>query len=467
LLIEWVFIGAFYGFVSLILYLTYVRGLESRRQCYAVLAALVLAQFGVRIFSRTVLPGYVERSGDEAFWVQEMARFQLQGTFSAHAGVEGPGVYYLVPLVHSVFHVSFADSLIGIGTFVGILSVLSVFLFYSQGGEYREALVAAVLVSFADAVVYSTTVVRPLLFTLTLVPIALYAADAGRLTSGFRLLAYFALAFLTLIFHAPIGFVVLLAVLSLFFVLKPRRDWVDYAVLWGSYLAYALALVTIFSGLAALWAGFVIGQYPLLPVRQMLGGSIILIFVLIPATLTLISLGGARIRASTVRFAGANAPRILLLGSAILIAALSIGLLARYGGYLITTYGNYSSIILLHSWKIAFVILGMIGLWACWSKDPKPPALMATCWLLSMGAITVGLQLASSSVLSIPDLWNIDERFLEFAYYPAFYFIAYGIRHVTSKLPFRMKLVFLLALSLYVIPSLILGTRDLSLIQIP
>jgi hypothetical protein len=84
-----------------------------------------------------------------------------------------------------------------------------------------------------------------------------------------------------------------------------------------------------------------------------------------------------------------------------------------------------------------------------------------------MGAITVGLQLASSSVLSIPDLWNIDERFLEFAYYPAFYFIAYGIRHVTSKLPFRMKLVFLLALSLYVIPSLILGTRDLSLIQIP
>jgi hypothetical protein len=179
LLIDWVFLGAFYGFVSFALCLTYVKGLD-RRQCYAILTALVIVQFAVRIFSRDVLPGFAARSGDEAFWVQEMARFQLQGTFSSHAGVEGPGVYYLVPLVHSVFHVSYADSLIGIGTFVGILSVLSVFLFYSQGGEYREALAAAILVSFADAIVYSTTVVRPLLFTLTLVPIALYAADLDR-----------------------------------------------------------------------------------------------------------------------------------------------------------------------------------------------------------------------------------------------------------------------------------------------
>jgi hypothetical protein len=429
--------------------------------------ALMLAQFAVRMFSRSVLPSYVERSGDEVFWVQEMARFQLQGTFSSHAGVEGPGVYYLVQLFHSVFHVSYVDALIEIGTLVGILSVLAAFLFYSEGGEYHEALVAAVLVSFADAMVYSTTVIRPVLFALTLVPIALYAAEGGRLTPGPRVLAFFPLAFLTLIFHAPIGFVVLLATLSLFFVLKPCRDWVDYAVLWGSYLVYVVALGTFFSGLAAVWAGLIFGVYPLLAVRQMMGGNIILIFVLMPAALTLISFAGDRLRLSTVRFARANVSRILLLGSAILIGVLSIGLLARYGGYLTATYGDYTTIILLHGWKLAFVILAIIGLWTCWSTNPKPPALMATCWLLSIGAITVGLQLASSSVLSIPDLWNIDERFLEFAYYPAFYFIAYGIRHVTSKLPFRMKLVFLLALSLYVIPSLILGTRDLSLIQIP
>ena len=81
-------------------------------------------------------------------------------------------------------------------------------------------------------------------------------------------------------------------------------------------------------------------------------------------------------------------------------------------------------------------------------------------WLISV-ALAVGFLATYHPLAGFVGLWNLDERFTEFLYYPAFYFIAVGVTSLRGRLP---KLVFdwiaLPALALFVIPSIIVGTRD-------
>jgi UDP-N-acetylmuramyl pentapeptide phosphotransferase/UDP-N-acetylglucosamine-1-phosphate transferase len=124
-------------------------------------------------------------------------------------------------------------------------------------------------------------------------------------------------------------------------------------------------------------------------------------------------------------------------------------------------YGSPAYFLFLHGWKIPFAILTIYGLRISLREKPRGVGLVvALSWLISV-AIAVGFLVTYPPIARFGGLSNLDERFAEFLYYPAFYFIAVGVTNLRTRMSKRLfNWVVIPSLALFVIPSIIVGTRD-------
>ncbi len=153
--------------------------------------------------------------------------------------------------------------------------------------------------------------------------------------------------------------------------------------------------------------------------------------------------------------------RVAYLILAVALAA-GVGLvLLKYSSYIVLIYGSPASFLLLHGWKIPFAILTLYGLRSNLREKPRGVGLVvALSWLISV-ALAVGFLATYAPIGRFVGLSNLDERFAEFLYYPAFYFIAVGVTNLRTKMPqWLFDWVAIPSLALFVIPSIIVGTRD-------
>lgn len=106
----------------------------------------------------------------------------------------------------NLLHVGFPSALVILAIALGSLYVLPAFFMYRKfdGDRIQVALSSILLLSMADVMIYSTTVARPTLLDLFLVPLAIAALQS--LYERFRWPAFFGLL-LASAFAIFIGFV--------------------------------------------------------------------------------------------------------------------------------------------------------------------------------------------------------------------------------------------------------------------
>ena len=407
------------------------------------------------------------RALDENFWLPAVSSYQNTGRIAVEDLAQGPGIYYLVSAVGNVFHISYSEALVGLAVIFGALYPLAAFLLYRVffEGNQRLALVATLLLSMSDAMIYSTTVARPTLFGLFLIPLAISAFQLlRRRFDWLKFLLLVLLSVMILIIHAPISFVVLLAIVS-FTVLvfgRVRRWEVAYVLLL--FLAYGLNLEFFLPDLYRIWRTELFGGYPLSLVSHFMGPFFFLIFPIAGLGLIVLSylLVGMRelvVRRGNVFFSKAPKPLFVIMGLIFLATISSAFVLWKYSAFIAVEYGGLGFLFLIHSWKIAFGLLGLIGLRQIGVSYRRTSNDSALAWLLGLACV-VAMLAAYLPLTRYSGLWDIDERFAEFAYYPALYFVTVGLNYLASRLPRRVfEWVGLPLFSLYTIPSIIAGTR--------
>ena len=457
--LTWV---AFYVFTIICLRLSYSNRL---RNVGVILMLIVVAQLVLKLFDRYYLPYFSLRAGDETFWLTSLATYQTNGTIPVTTLAQGPGIFYASALVGQLFHLTFSSALVVLAIGLGCLYVLPAFEMYSSfsKGSSMVAMVGVVLVSMSDVMIYSTTIVRPTLFGLFLLPLAMRDMKLFFEKPGFQvLLRLVVVTFLILLFHTPISYVVLLLTLSLLMILRKATWWTAaYAVL--AFGIYGLFLRLALPDLYRIWRVELFGAYPLNILSSTLGSNFFVLFFCAGVVIVLLSLAVVHLRGVW----GWVAVRVSERAAYLILAVALIGgaslVLLKYSYYIGLVYGSPASFLLLHGWKIPFAILAIYGLRISLREKPQGMGLVvALSWLISV-AFAVGFLATYPPIGRLVGLSNLDERFTEFLYYPAFYFIAVGVTNLRTKMSKRMfDWVAIPSLALFVIPSIIVGTRDLT-----
>lgn len=449
-----------------------LRLIYRRNGCPAkyLLIALVGAQLVLKIFDRYYVPSFAMRAGDEVApkgWIDLISNFQKTGVIPFSTMSEGPGIYYLVHAVASFAHLAYVPALIITAIVFGCLYVLPCYCMYRQFGSVwtsdsaRIAMAGTTMISMSDVMVYSTTIARPLLIGLFLLPFAMWILQ--RVYVSFRWTTFALLltaSVLILLVHAPFTYVVLLLVVTFTGLLFNRlRKW-SCAYILALYSLYGLAIAYVTPDLGRIWRDELFGDYALKIIGASLGKDFFLIFpVLGLVVLSLIvvrshvALKFAKRRLSSVRLF-----RFLVVLFAALAVVGAAGVFTAYSVYITQFYGSMWRFLLFHGWKLGFGILGFLGLRIYLTRNRNISVPIA--WTVSLGFLIAFLALYTP-LRTYPGLNNLDERFAEFLYYPGFYFIAVGLDYLAKNTSPRVfRWVVLPFVSIFTIPSLMVGVRD-------
>jgi hypothetical protein len=151
---------------------------------------------------------------------------------------------------------------------------------------------------------------------------------------------------------------------------------------------------------------------------------------------------------------------LVVCAVALILIAVACLAFSKYAEYVLLAYGQLSLFFALHSWKIPMAAIALYGLVCVLSRKREEGSLVAVVWLLSMIVLVVFL-VAYVPYRSYHGLLNLDERFLEFAVFPAATFVAYGLNEILRKVhnP-AVRVLIVVLFSLFVVPSLLVGMRD-------
>ena len=426
-----------------------------------VLVLIVIAQLIVKLFDRYYLPYFPIRAGDENFWLASVATYQTNSTIPVTTLAQGPGIFYASALFGHLLQLNFSSALVVLAIGLGCLYVLPAFGMYSSfaKGSSIVAMVGVVLVSMSDVMIYSTTIARPTLFGLFLLPLAMrdmkMLFEQPRIQILLRLLA---VTFLILIFHTPISYIVLLLTLSLLMILRKATRWTAvYTVL--AFGLYGLFLRLALPDLYRIWRVELFGAYPLNILSATFGGNFFVLFFCAAVVVLMVSWGSAYLRDRLIVVHVNETVAYLILAVALIGGAGLV--LLKYSSYVALIYESPAYFLLLQGWKIPFAILTIYGLRISLREKPRGVGLVvALSWLISV-AVAVGFLVTYPPIGRFGGLSNLDERFAEFLYYPAFYFIAVGVTNLRTRMSKRLfDWVAIPSLALFVIPSIIVGTRD-------
>ncbi len=456
---------AFYVFTIVSLRLCFTNRL---RNVGVVLVLVVVAQFMLKLFDRYYLPYFPLRAGDETFWLTSLVTYQTNSTIPVTTLAQGPGIYYASAAVGQLLQLNYASALVVLAIGLGCLYVLPAFGMYSSfaKGSYMVAMVGVVLVSMSDVMIYSTTIARPSLFGLFLLPLAMRDMKLLFERAGVQvLLRLFVVTSLILIFHTPISYVVLLLTLTSLMILK-KTTWWTAAYTVFAFGNYGLFLKLALPDLYRIWRVELFGAYPLNIISNTLGSNFFVLFLCAGFVVVLVSLAvanfGSLRRLESVRVD----ERLAYLALAVALVAGVGSVILKYSSYIALIYGGPTYFLLLHGWKAPFAILALYGLRVSLREKPRGMGLVvALSWLISVGLV-VGFLATYPPIGGFVGLRNLDERFAEFLYYPAFYFIAVGVTTLRTRMSTRLfDWVALPILALFVIPSIIVGTRDLTFLR--
>jgi hypothetical protein len=421
----------------------------------------------LKIFDRYYVPsfGNVLRGGDEVTsqgWIDLISNFQKTGIVPFSTMSEGPGIYYLVYAVASVAHVGYVQALIIASVIFGSLYILPCYYMYRQFGSGwnsdagRIALAGTTMISMSDVMVFSTTIARPLLFGLFLLPIAMWAIQ--KVYVSFRWTTFALLltvSVLILLVHAPFTYIVLMLVVTFIGLLYNRLHKWSGAYILTLYSLYGLAIAYVMPDLGRIWRVELFGAYPLKIIAASLGKDFFLIFPTLGLFVLLIIIVRSHVSLKVTK-------RGLFKFLLVLLVALgvmgTVGGLIAYSGWINQFYGSMWRFLLFRGWILCFAVLAFLGLRIYLTGNRKISVPIA--WTISLGLL-VAILAVYTPLRSSPHLSNLDERFAEFLYYPAFYFIAVGLDYLakhTSPRVFRW--VVLPLVSLFTIPSLMVGVHD-------
>lgn len=437
-----------------------------------LLIALVAAQLVLKIFDRYYVPSFesILRGGDEVAplgWVELISKFQKTGIIPFSTMSEGPGIYYLVYGIASVAHVTYVQALIIAAIVFGSLYVLPCYYMYRQFGSVwnsdstRIALAGTTMISMSDVMVYSTTIARPVLIGLFLLPIAMWALQ--RIHINFRWTTFAMLLTVSvfiLLVHAPFTYVVLLLVATFIGLLYNHlRKW-NVVYILALYSLYGLAIAYIMPDLGRIWRVELFGAYPLKIIAVFLSKDFYLIFPALGLFVLLIIIVRSHVFLRITKH-GLSSLRLFRF-LVVLLAALAVmgaaGVLTAYSAYISQFYGSMWRLLLFQGWKLGFGVLAFLGLRIYITRNRKISVPIA--WTVSLGFLVVILALYTP-LRSYPGLSNLDERFAEFLYYPAFYFIAVGLDYLARNTSPRVfHWVVLPLVSIFTIPSLMVGVHD-------
>jgi len=436
-----------------------------------ILLALAIYQAFLRLVFRYVLPTSPARFGDELAWLELVQRYGSSGLLPAEALVQGPGIFWIVRAGSALLGVGYRDSLIALSTLLGIVYVFPVYILFRKlsGDRGEVAILATLLVSTSDVMLYSMTVARPQLFGLFLVPIALlffyelHSKPSQKLLAGFL-----SVSTLLLLFHAPISYTILLITVSSLSVILRGKSPLSAVSIYALYAFYALALAMTPAGLGRIWNQELMTVHPLSLISSTLGSHFYLALILVPFFICAVSIATHHFYPSLSRFTRTRIQRTSLVGLAsIALVLTSIPLLhefnSKYEGYIVSVYGSWNQFAALHSYKLvvgALCIYGMKSMWGELRRGDLTRFRFLMCWLFTLLGIAVAL-LPSMTLKLPPGLWNLDERVLEFAYYPAFGFASHGYVTLIGRFSSRRYRVALhVMFSLLTVPALVLGMRD-------
>jgi hypothetical protein len=426
----------------------------------------------LKIFDRYYVPsfGSILRGGDEVApkgWIDLISNFQKTGIIPFSTMSEGPGIYYLVYAVASVSHVAYVQALIMAAIVFGCLYVLPCYYMYRQFGSVwnsdstRIALAGTTLISMSDVMVYSTTIARPLLFGLFLLPIAMWALQ--KVYVNFRWTTFgllLTVSVIILLVHAPFTYVVLLLVVTFIGLLYNRLHKWSGAYILALYTLYGLAIAYVMPDLGRIWRVELFGAYPLKIIAVSLSKDFFLIFPALGLFVLVIIIVRSHVLLKITK-RGLSSVRLFRF-LVVLLAALAVvgaaGVLTAYSAYISQIYGSMWRFVLFQGWKLCFGVLAFLGLRNYLTRNRKISVPIA--WTISLGFLVVILALYTP-LRSYPGLSNLDERFAEFLYYPAFYFIAVGLDYLAKNTSPRVfRWVILPLVSIFTIPSLMVGVHD-------
>jgi len=460
--------GSSYLLVAILSYFALTKRVQGWKITFSLVGILVLNQIFLKIVYRYFIPGFSERGGDELVWLAEMREYQVTGNIPMSRTPQGPGIFILVSLMSPIFAGDYGQTLVATSLIFGSICVIPLFAMqYSATGSRNLALLATAISAQFDVIAYSTTIARPTLIGLFLLPCLIYLLTEYRGRNEARFLLAFITLSLTLLFvHPPITYLALLIVVFatwLVFGFKARLEKIVAVLLFG---IYGFTLKLAIPDLYRIWRAELLAQTPLaqlnpafFPIIFFVPPLFLLLFDALRKRLTLYS-GAKNILVSLV------ARRRILISIAFLsffaFASVFICLIYRkYEDYISIVYGGFPSFFALHCWKIPIVILALYGLVKVMSASPVTDGARITiAWFLSI-MLTVLFLLAYTPFQLYPGLHNLDERFFELGIFPLATFIAYAVDDLWERMHSPITRLFLIAsFSAYVVPSIIVGMRD-------
>ena len=465
-------LGSSYLLTAVVGYLALSGDIKEWKTVACLAGLLVLGQAVLKITYRVFIPGFPDRAGDELFWVAAMRQFQNSGQipkfWTSYTLAQGPGIYYFVQLLSPFFSGNYNEALTGMAVLFGSMYVVSVIAAqYVMTESKRLALFAATISVSFDAIAYSTTIARPTIIAITLMPILVYLFAECRKRNRTRTWVAFFLLSMILMFSHSIGWVAFLVVISAFWLISGFKTRTEKASAVLLFEIYAFTLMFVLRGSSAVLTTELMGKTPLAALSEVARRYLLPIWLLIPP-LCLLIFDSLRKRHLSHLVPVSRRPlpprrwlymlSLSLLG---LTAIFAYVVWAKYEEYILVTYGSLSQFLVLHGWKIPIVALAVYGIILTVSaKRRGDGSNIALAWLLSIMGLVLFLALFLPYQGS-PGLRNLDERFYEFAIFPATTFIAYGLdglgRRVHSPI---VRMLLMLLFSAFVIPSLMVGLRD-------
>lgn len=467
LLVSGVVLAAVIGYVAL------RNGRLQWKTVASLMVLLVLHQLLLKVSYRFFIPGFSERAGDETVWLNQMLLYQRTGVIPVSALPQGPGLFVIVNSLSPLFGGQYVETLTGIALIFGSLCIIPVFAMqYSFTGSPNLALLATVVVANFDVIAYSTSIARPTLLAMFLIPLLAYLFVEFRKSKKTVLWVSFVILSLTLMFTHSIGWVVFLVVIFSVWLLLGFKSWLEIVGAVALFSSYAIALRFLLLDAYRIWSTELLAQTPL----TKLGPDLLAVMFIIPALLLLLVEAvrksvHMRLRPHSFKFdilARRTATVLVICAGAVALSAVAYAVLTKYAGYLQVTYGGLWLFFALSSWKIviaAIALYGIVGVVP--QKGRGEGSLVALIWLLSVGILVLFL-IAYLPYRNYPGLFNLDERFSEFAVFPAMTFVAYGLDDIFRKVGSPIVRVLIIVLfSAFVVPSLLVGMRDPMVIHAP
>jgi len=465
-------LGSSYLLTLLVGYLALSGDIRGWKIPACLTGLLVLNQLLVKIIYRLFIPGFPQRAGDELFWVAAMQDFQKSGSvpefWTPYILPQGPGIYFFVQLLSPFFSGNYNETLTGMAVLLGSIYVVPVIAAqYAMTDSRRLALFAATISAGFDVIAYSTMIARPTIIAMTLLPILVYLFAECRKRNSARVWPAFFLLSVILMFSHPIGWVAFLVIISGVWLVsgfKTRTEKVSSVLLFE---IYGFALMFLLRGSSGVLTTELMGKTPLAVLSEVARHQLLPIWLLIPPV-CLLAFDSLRKRylsclmpKSQHSLPARHWLHVLSLSLLGLAGIFAYVIWAKYTEYILMTYGSLSQFLALHGWKIPIVALTIYGIILVISaKRRSDGSNMALAWLLSVMGLVLLLALFLPYQGS-PGLRNLDERFFEFAIFPATTFIVYGLdglgKRVHSPI---MRMLLMLVFAAFVIPSLMVGLRD-------